>query len=372
MSTSDQVKEAALRQSERLLELVLATLPVGVIVTDKAGDVVLSNAASVKVWGAKPIASGPARLARSEGRWHDSGKKIEPDEWASKRALTLGETSLNELIDINTYDGEPKVIQNSAAPVRSSDGTIVGAVVVNEDVTERVKAEQALRESARRLQYLSRRLLEIQEAERRYLALELHDEFGQLLATINLRLHAALGVAGDAARPGLEEAIALLQQAGNQVRSLALELRPTMLEGAGLDVAVHWLADQIRQRSAIVIDVSGHLKEVEPDVAIAFFRVVQEALTNVVRHANARHVRIVLGNGSALEISIQDDGVGFDVDQAADEAVSRGSLGLLGMRERMHMLGGGVDVVSQPGSGTRIRVWLPLGEDSTEDAGAVR
>jgi signal transduction histidine kinase len=245
-------------ESEQLLQQVLATMPVGVAVADRAGDIVLANAASKRIWGDMMIVSGHERWARSKGFWHDSGRRVAPAEWASVRALSQGQTSLNELIDIETFDGQRRTIQNSAAPVRDAKGSIVGAVIVNEDVTERVRAEQALRQSAECLHNLSRRLLEVQEEERRHLARELHDEFGQLLATIALHVHAARRLAGAPAQSRLDECMALLHRAGGQVRSLALELRPAMLETAGLDATLRWLAERHRQRTGAATEVAGH------------------------------------------------------------------------------------------------------------------
>ena len=409
------------------------------------------------------------------------------------RALSEGQTSLNELIDIETFDGKRKTMRNSAAPIRNAEGLIVGAVFVNEDVTERVRAEdavrkneeqlrdvidtipviafismpdgsneftnrswqeytglsvkdtagwgwestvhpddvarflekwraavsagttfdnaaryrgadgqyrwflvravplrdergnllrwygvlmdiedrvhaeQALRESADRLQLLSRRLLEVQEEERRHLARELHDEFGQLLATITVQLHAAKTLAGEAARSIIEECISILQRAGDEVRSLALELRPTMLDTAGLDATLRWLASQHEQRTGIATEVVGHLNEVPGEVAIAAFRVIQEALTNVLRHAQAQHIWIELSQSDgAVELLVRDDGVGFDVPKTLDWAANRGHLGLLGMKERVQILGGHLEVDSKPGLGTRIRLSLPLTEPISE------
>jgi signal transduction histidine kinase len=355
--------EKELRNSQQLLDQVLATLPVGVAVTNLHGDVILTNDAVKRVWGTVQYSSGAERWARSKGSWHDSGERIAPSEWASVRALTNGETSLNELIDIETFTGVSKTIQNSAAPIRNAEGQIVGAVIVNDDVTERVRAEKALKESAERLQQLSRRLLAVQEEERRHLSLELHDEFGQLLATATMHLQAAKNSAGPAAQPRLDESIALLQRAGVEVRSLALELRPMLLETAGLDATLRRLAAQHGQRTGIPTEVAGHVGEVSGEVAIAAFRVVQEALTNVVRHAKARHVRIELGTGDAsIELAVCDDGVGFDVSATLERASGRGNLGLLGMRERVELLGGSLAIDSEPRSGTRIRVSLPLAE----------
>jgi two-component system sensor histidine kinase UhpB len=278
---------------------------------------------------------------------------------------------LNELIDIETFDGQQKTIQNSAAPIRNAEGLIVGAVVVNEDVTERVRAQKALRESADRLQHLSRRLLKVQEEERRHLARELHDEFGQILATITLHLHAALGLAGDAARPRLVECATLLKQAGEQMRNLAIELRPAMLDTLGLEATLRWLAEQHQQRTGCEVQVVGHLSgaPLSPDLAITCFRVSQEALTNVVRHAAARHVWIEVSQSDrVLELVVRDDGVGFDVVPTQEQAVRRGSLGLLGMAERVQLLGGTLQVESEPGRGTRIRASFPMSEVPEEPA----
>jgi signal transduction histidine kinase len=351
--------EEAVRESQELLRLVLATLPVGVSVINRSGDIVLANAASKLIWGGM-IASGPERYAQTTASWHGSGQPIAPTEWASVRALLDGKTSLNELIDIETYDGRRKTIQNSAAPIRDADGLIVGSVIVNEDVTERVHSESALRESTDRLQHFSRRLLTVQEEERRHLSRELHDEFGQMLAGITLHLQAAKGLAGDAARSRLEECIVLIQHAGAQLRSLVLELRPTMLESAGLAPTLRWLAKQHEVRTGMPTQVVGQLSAVPSDLAITCFRVVQEALTNVIRHARAQHVWIELNQtGGPLELAVRDDGVGFDVAKTLDLAPSCGHLGLLGMKERVQILGGDIEVDSEPGHGTRIRISLP-------------
>ncbi|MGD0493402.1 MAG: ATP-binding protein [Steroidobacteraceae bacterium] len=349
----------AVQERQELLRLVLATLPVGVLVTDRFGDIVLANAAAELIWGGM-IIMGRERWVRSTASWHDSGRHIAPSEWASVRALREGKTSLNELIDIETFDGQRKTIQNSAAPIRDADGLIVGSVVINEDVTERVRAESALRESTDRLQHFSRRLLAVQEDERRRLSRELHDEFGQLLAGITLHLQAAKGLAGDAARSRLEECVALIQDAGAQLRSLVLELRPTMLESAGLVPTLRWLAKQHEERTGMVTQVVGELNDVRSDLAIACFRAVQEALTNVIRHARAQHAWIELNQtDDRLELAIRDDGVGFEVAKALDQAANLGRLGLLGMKERVQILGGDIEIHSEPGGGTRIRISLP-------------
>jgi PAS domain S-box-containing protein len=343
--TERRQAEETVRESHELLNQVLAALPVGVAVTDREGDIVLANPALQRIWG---------------------------ELWASVRALSKGQTSLKELVDIESLTGERKTIQNSTAPIRSAAGQLVGAVIVNEEVTERVRAEEALRESADRLQHLSRRLLAVQEEERRHLSRELHDELGQVLATITLHLQAARSAAGPAAQPRLDEAMALLQRAGTQMRSLALELRPVLLETTGLDATLRWLARQHEQRTGIATTVAGHVNGLAGGVAIGCFRVVQEALTNVARHAAARHVSIELSQSdAALEVLVRDDGVGFDVPRILERAAGGDNLGLAGMRERVEILGGRLSIDSHPGRGTRIRVSFPLRQPAAPVPGEV-
>jgi len=358
--------EEAVEERETLLRLVLATLPVGVAVTDRVGDIVLANAAAKLIWG-DTIVSGRQRWVQTKASWHDTGKSISPTEWASVKALSEGKTSLNELIDIETYDGQRKIIHNSSAPIRNAGGLIVGAVIVNEDVTERVRAENALRESSNRLQHLSRRLLAVQEEERRHLSRELHDEFGQLLFATTLHLDKAKELAGDAARSSLDECAVLLQRAGAELRSLVLELHPTMLESAGLEPTLRWLAEQHEQGTGIATQVVGHLNDVPSNLAIGCFRAIQESLTNVMRHARAQHVWIELNQtDSTLELVVRDDGVGFDATKTLDQAASGGHVGLLGMKERVQILGGELAVDSKRGHGTRIRIRLALVPPITE------
>ena len=357
--------EEAMRQSQQLLNLVLETLPVGVAVTDQSGDILLSNPASRRIWGDDMIRSGNERWSRSAGYWHGSGERVAPAQWPSVRALQDGQLTVNALIDIDAFDGRRKTIEASAAPIRDAAKAIVGAVIVIDEVTERVTAEEALHESADRLQHLSHRLLAVQEEERRHLARELHDEFAQLLASVTLHLQAAKSTAGHAAQSSLDESIALLQRAGSQVRSLALELRPMLLETAGLDATLRWLAEQYQQRTGTVTQVAGHVGEVSGEVAVACFRVVQEALTNVVRHARAQHVWIELVQREGLlKLVVRDDGAGFDVASILERASHAGNLGLIGMRERVEILGGKLVIDSQPGHGTRISVSFPSSESA--------
>lgn len=358
--TEQQAAAEALSSSRELLQLVLATLPVGVTVTNGQGDIITANAASQTIWGGI-LVRGQERWAAAKGVWHDSGQRIAPNEWTSARALSEGRARLNELIDIETFDGHPKIIKNSAVPIRTADGRIVGTVIVSEDVTEQVQAQSALRESADRLQRLSRRLLTVQEEERRHLARELHDEFGQLLVGIGMQLSALRRSAPETAGQIIDESMRLIESATVQLRNLIVDLRPSVLDSTDLDAAIKWLTERFARRTSLHLTLIGEIGEVPDILAIGCFRVVQEALTNVARHAGARNVWVEMKrNEAAAEIVVRDDGVGFRVGKTLRAAADRGKFGLIGMAERAQLLGAELVLDAQPGRGTQVRLRMPI------------
>jgi signal transduction histidine kinase len=238
------------------------------------------------------------------------------------------------------------------------------------DITGRKRAEEELRRYAERLQVLARRVVEVQEEERRRLARELHDEIGQALTAIGINLQVLGRSCGPEARPRLEDCRGVVQHAIEQVRGLALDLRPSMLDDFGLAAALRWLLDRQAQRAGFVGHFSAPTSEapLHPDLATACYRIAQEALTNVVRHARARHVWVELLQGDdEVILTIRDDGVGFDPEDARGRAARGESFGLLGIRERVELLGGRVDIRSQPGQGSTIRVRLSV---ASPDIGA--
>ena len=647
--------EEKAERSQRLLRLVLDTLPVGVMVLDKEANIVSFNPASERIWD-DLIASGASRYARILGYWHGTARRVQVEEWASQRALQKGETNLNELIDIETSGGRKKIIRNSAAPIRDERGAVVGAVVINEDVTERVNAEDALRESekllieaqalgrigsweqdlvtgaiqsspenerlffgegsrgqnlddyarvvhpddlrrvmesrgrlleggpgdieyrvvqpdgrvrwifgratvlrdeqgrparihgvnaditerklaeeepARRAQQqsalaqlsltalkgdgtqalfheataalahtlgveygmvlewspatermefragagpsvdealrdvsaralpgfmawfnlrseapvvvedlpaetrfvpcellmalgvksgitvpiagkerpfgvlgaatkakrrfsddqvqfvwsvanvlatsieharsaaeleekreqlraLSHKLIEAQEAERGAVARELHDDFGQVLTALRLNLQRRT--------PDESENIALVDGAIARMRDLAQDLRPPQLDELGLEASLRWYVERETARAGLQLelDLQPLASAPGPAVSTTAFRVIQEALTNIIRHARARRVRIALGPVDGhLELSVGDDGAGFDVADARKRAARGSSQGLLGMQERVELAGGDLHLDSAPGRGTTVEARLPLAGGSS-------
>ncbi len=231
------------------------------------------------------------------------------------------------------------------------------------DVTERQRVERELRETAERLRQVSRRVIEIQESERRHLARELHDEIGQVLSAVSVNLKIVKTKVHASVRPRLEESTQIVDKAIEQVRNLSLDLRPSVLDDFGLASALRWYVDRLSVRTGLRIHLTTepHTSEIPFEVRNACFRVAQEALTNVVRHAAAREAWIELvQRQSEVLLTIRDDGQGFDVDAALRRASQGGSLGLLGMRERIELLDGKAHLQSQPRKGTTIQIRLPL------------
>ena len=232
------------------------------------------------------------------------------------------------------------------------------------DITKRKQAEAKRKEYSRKLQVLSRRLVEAQETERRNIARELHDEIGQALTVMQLNLQAMLQSPGtDALAPRLNESLEVVERVLEQVQDISLDLRPSMLDDLGLEPALRWYTD--RQAALVGLKVEFHADPLEqrldPVIETECFRVAQEALTNVVRHAQAKTVTVELRKEAGqLHLRVRDDGIGFDVAAVREKAVRGASLGLLSMEERAALAGGGLEFNSVPGQGTEVHAWFPL------------
>ncbi len=223
---------------------------------------------------------------------------------------------------------------------------------------------EQVRATGERLQVLSRQLVEAQENERRRIARELHDEIGQALTTVIINLQAVQrSLDAPSLASYVEDSIAAARHTLDQVRDLSLDLRPSLLDDLGLVPALRWYSDRQSRRAGLSVQFHVEPLEADPpvDMRITCFRIVQEALTNVVRHAQAEHVVVELRQRDReLELTVRDDGHGFDVDQALERASHGGSLGLLGMQERTLFAGGQMHIQSARGRGTEIRVSFPL------------
>lgn len=263
-------------------------------------------------------------------------------------------------------DASIRWIWSHCYPVRDASGKATRYAGVAQDITERKHAEESLGESRARLEALTRRLLEVQETERRSIARELHDEIGGVLTAVKLNLQALrrehMAGQGEAA---LADGLALVDGAIHSVRSLSLDLRPAMLDDLGLIPALKWYCERQARRAGVAIDLALDAIDLKasPQLESACYRIVQEAVTNALRHAGARRIGVTLRREDGyLAIEIADDGGGFDTAAARRRSLAGESGGLLGMEERAELLGGRLSMDSAPGAGTRVRVEFAMHE----------
>jgi PAS domain S-box-containing protein len=269
-------------------------------------------------------------------------------------------------------DGETRNVEYRAV-ARIFDGLHLGvlrdvtesrrAKDTGEDITKRKQAKTSLRGSATRLRELSRWLVDVQEQERRHLARELHDEIGQVLSTIRLNLSSSLDSSSCATRTRLEESISIVDKAIQQVQSISFDLRPSMIDDLGLIATLRWAAERQAERANFKLNFAAESigERLPADLEIACYRVAQEALTNIVRHAHARNVSFKFRQrDNEITIVICDDGVGFDAAAKRRRIALGPSLGLRGMQERAELLGGTFVITSSLRTGTKIQVQIPL------------
>jgi two-component system sensor histidine kinase UhpB len=243
---------------------------------------------------------------------------------------------------------------SSAVPVEGEDGRLEGVVASFHDVTQGREAREALR-------HLSRRLLAAQDEERRRISLDLHDDFAQVLTAVKMTL-VGLGSGGESSHEAVRHAVEIVDRSIGQLRDLSLRLHPPMLDLLGLGPTLRWYVEErLRKtelRAHLSLEIKGRFGSV---VENACFRVVQEAVTNVLRHAEARELRVqVRREPRALVVAVRDDGRGFEPAAARARAVSGGHAGLAGMQERVALAGGALEVCSKPGAGTEVRVRFAL------------
>jgi signal transduction histidine kinase len=224
-----------------------------------------------------------------------------------------------------------------------------------------VATRRALELSQTRLRALSRRLLEVQEDERRSLARDLHDDIGQALTALKIQLE-SLARSDSALRARLEECVETTRHTLERVHQLSLSLRPLQLDDLGLVAALRSHLDRQARVGGLIphFDAEG-AGEAPPEIETACFRIAQEAITNVLRHAQARNLWLRLFSADGrLALSLRDDGVGFDPEAARRRAAAGGSLGLVGMEERIAFAGGSLELRSAPGQGTVLLATFPL------------
>ena len=351
-----------------LLDQALALLPDGIWLCDGQGRSFFCNpAAEVLVGGLR--ASDVHRLPALPASGVNAGHLGVASPKAVHLAMRHDGPISEERLDIDTIGGVRKVLRVSRRPLPLGAGEEPGWLVVVRDTTDMHDLETRLREAEDAQRTLSRRLIQAQEAERRHLALELHDDVGQVAAAVRLHLSHLLHVSReDATRTIATRVLQMSDHLSDRLRQTCRGLRAPVLADLGVPAALRGLVTAHGGQPALTIrlDSDGDEQRYPPASEIAAFRIAQEAISNAMRHSQCKdlHIRLSMAP-NRLAVSITDDGAGFDVEATLALAQREGRLGLAGMQERAHLADGSFTLRSSPGHGTTVTAVFPWDPAST-------
>jgi len=363
ITTRKRTEESLQHSEERFRQVVENIREVFWMTDPKKKEMIYISPAYEEIWG-----RSRASLYASPRDWMDA---IHPDDRervlkAALRKQASGE--YHEIYRIARPDGSFRWIEDRAFPVRNKAGEVYRITGIAEDITERKQAEQLRQRAEAELQHLPGRIIEAQEAERFRVARELHDGVNQVIASAKMRLRQVANsksISSPAAREILSRCEKLLVQALEENRRIAQNLRPTDLDNLGLVAACRTFLKQVQSRAKLTVQchLSRLSRRCPLPVELNLFRIVQEAVTNVEKHAHAKMVRVRLAfQDNSIVLRIQDNGRGFDPRHSGAGKRKRRGIGLTSMRERAAVLGGTCEVESGPHRGTTIIVRVPCGQ----------
>lgn len=361
-ASHEQQLVATVAQLNRRMRSLFELLPVAIWVTEDEW-VVYSNMACARLFGVERRESlvGRSIYEFLDPAVHDLVRQ------KVAQALVTQETVLSMHSRIARSDGASRDVEMAVAALPDHSRTLVQMVI--SDITKHSQERRDLLKSRSTLRDLAASLVDAREEERRNIARELHDELGQRLTALKLEL-SALDQSDEPCIPPqrMQSMIDMVDDTVAATRRISMDLRPLMLDDLGLQAAIEWLAQEFERRAGLKIEL--HL-DLAPDlmpqkVLTTLYRIVQEALTNIIRHSGADQVAITITHaGPMVELLVEDNGQGFP-DQPLQ--TPKGSFGLIGIRERVLMMGGQLDIGNRPDGGARLVVKLPLPEEK-ENAG---
>ena len=357
--TEQKKTESEHHRLNELLHSLINYSPLGIIILDEDGNTELWNPACEKLfnWSSKEVEGKPLPIVPPD----------KADEHLGLRnTIMSGESFTDREVIRLRKDGKKIHLSISAAPLFNSGHKPIGISSFLIDVSEKKKSEREreklfkqITAARNRLKILSSRLISVQETEKRNISRELHDEIGQMLTAIKID---AQRIKLDPGSPDtasiINDCTKLVESTISVVRNLSLELRPAIIDDLGLAASLRWYLDRFRQRTGIMVKTEFEKisEPLPPECAITLFRICQEALTNIARHAGAGYVKVSLKqNKNSIVLMIEDDGSGFDAQKALREAAGGKSMGLISMQERTELLGGKFSIKSTKGSGTVIK-----------------
>lgn len=359
--TERKHSEEALQKSEENFRLLSENMADGILIGAPDGKHVYANLEASRLLGYSPDEMVKTHQA----------DLVDPDTYPLvKKRLSdrIAGKHVPESYEINLRRKDGSILPAEIKGTRTLwQGQMCDLVFIR-NITERRLAQDAIRKKNERIQEVSRQLVEIQEREKRSLASELHDDLGQALTSLKLMLElAATSRSPRWSDKSFHDTLALVSELMGKVRNLSLDLRPAMLDDFGLLAATRWLIERFHTQTGIKIHSNLDLADDQrfsPAIETAAFRIIQEALTNVIKHAGVQVAEVNIRVSGNLTLEITDHGIGFD--HPTELQASTNSFGITGMQERARLLGGQVEIISHKGGGTHIIASLPLEEGAHE------
>ncbi|MDH3355660.1 MAG: PAS domain S-box protein, partial [Chromatiales bacterium] len=366
--TERKRSEQVVRDSESLLRTLVNAMPDFVCFKDSQGRWLMANEFGLKLFAIDNIDyqnKTDSELAENNDFYREAFLTcVESD----KKAWLAGKESRYDEI-IPRPVGDPLIYDIIKVPIFNDDNSRKGLLVIGRDITMRKTIEKALQDSEERLRHLSANLFVMQESERRRVANELHDELGQSLVALKMQVRSIqrhLATEHSEEVGECDAACEHINQIIENVRRLSRDLSPVVLDDLGLGAAIKHLVENFSKLHDIdgtltMDDIGHHLTSSEERIV---YRIVQEALTNIAKHAKARNVEIFIRKRNQwINFLIRDDGCGFDSEKVAKKKSVERGLGLTAMSERVRMLGGLFDINSQIGRGTSISMSVPVNKN---------
>ncbi len=353
-----QVEEMLRRGAERYKNL-FENSPMGIYRTNPDGKILMANPTLIRMMGYSSFDEFYAvRSLKKSCEPTYLGKKIKDRLEREGRVRGL---EAKWKIGRN---GSVMYVRENARAIRDADGKTLYYEGTVEDISERKKAQERIDQHQMQLRSLASELTLAEERERRRISNLLHDHIGQIHATAKMKLGLIHSTIEDSAiQEEINQIRELIGQAIHYGRTLTFELSPPILYDLGLEAAVEWLAEQVEEQNAIKrnFETDGLPKPISDEIRVLLFTAVRELLVNVVKHSGARHVKVSMRRlDDNISIHVADDGGGFNASKKSYHLAEARGYGLFSIRERLHSLGGHMDVRSQIGRGTRIILQAPL------------
>ena len=355
--------DGALRKSENRLKSLFETMAEGVVLIDADGQIIQANPKAARITGLK--------RSEIEGHTYDSlewnllrpdGTAMPPKEMAGPRTLKEKRPIKDMVMGVEKPDGNISWININTSLLKKETGKIDGVVLTFADITKRKQVEEEIKDSQSQLRNLTAHLQSVREEERTHIAREMHDELGQALTAMKMDLSWLDNRLPKDQKPLFEKIKSMSKLADatiQTVKKISTELRPGLLDDLGLPAAIEWQAEEFQTRTGIKCEITKDPEDIilDKDRSTAIFRIFQEALTNVTRHAKATKVKVSLKEKAGkIELKVRDNGKGITEEQVSNPK----SFGLIGIMERAFYLDGKVVIKGIQDKGTALTIRIPL------------